>query len=109
MNIIVTGSNSTIGINLISKLIRLGHGVIKLGDRSMDKWRLGDFIPSQKNTDVLIHLAYDRNFNLNQNIYAVEKFVNPLMVKKYFCLLCLPIQIQYRNMDSQSLHKKVFF
>ena len=69
MNIIVTGSNSTIGINLISKLIRLGHEIIKLGDRSTDKWRLGDFIPSQKNTDVLIHLAHDRNFNLNQNIY----------------------------------------
>ena len=84
MNIIVTGSNSAIGINLISKLINLGHRIIKLGDRHTDKWRLGDFIPRYKNTDVLIHLAHDRNFSLNKNIYAVEKICESFNGKKIF-------------------------
>ena len=109
MNIIVTGSNSAIGINLISKLINLGHRIIKLGDRHTDKWRLGDFIPRYKNTDVLIHLAHDRNFSLNKNIYAVEKICESFNGKKYFYLLCPPIQTRYRDMESQSSRKKIFF
>ena len=84
MNITITGSNSAIGINLISKLKSLGHGITVLGDRSTDKWRLSDSIPSRETIDVLIHLAHDRDFNLSENIYAVEKICDSFNGKKIF-------------------------
>ena len=84
MNIIVTGSSSAIGKNLILKLIGLGHRPIVLGSKTSDKWRLGNSIPSQKNADALIHLAHDRNLSFKQNVYAVEKICESFDGKKIF-------------------------
>ena len=84
MRIVVTGSTSKIGINLIKKLIELGHDVIATGGSQSNVWKLGQKLPLRLQGDILIHLAHDRTLSLNENIKFTQLLCDNFQGKKIF-------------------------
>jgi hypothetical protein len=72
MRFTITGATSPIGILLTSELTELGHEVKEIGRNSNIKWSLGQRIPLCAQSDVLIHLAYDRSKSLEQNLSDIR-------------------------------------
>jgi|GEM_PF-4758447 len=84
MNVIITGSTSGIGLNLIKKLELLDYKVIPLGGSDSKIWTLGSDLPKFGIKDVLIHLAHDRNSTQEKNLHDVKVICKSFEGKKIF-------------------------
>lgn len=84
MKIAVTGSTSLIGARLIQKLEIDGYQVIPLGGKSSNLWRLGEEFPNNVDADVLVHLAHNRSFTLEQNVKSAEVLCKSFQGVKIF-------------------------
>lgn len=84
MRIVVTGSTSKIGINLINKLLDHGHEVIPTGGSQSKKWKLGQLMPESLQGDVLIHIAHDRTLPFKENAKFAEMLCKSFRGKKIF-------------------------
>lgn len=84
MNVLVTGSTSSIGSNLVQKLELLDFKVLQLGGRHSKIWNLGSELPKFGLKDVLIHLAHDRNSSLEKNLHDVNVICKSFEGKKIF-------------------------
>jgi nucleoside-diphosphate-sugar epimerase len=84
VNILITGSTSSIGANLVQKLELLNYKVLPLGGRNSKIWTLGSDLPGFGSKDVLIHLAHDRNSPLSKNINDIETICKSFDGKKIF-------------------------
>lgn len=84
MRIAITGSTSSIGNHLVTRLNLAGHDVIPLGGRSSDLWKIGMKFPDFLQADVLVHLAHDRTLSLKENIYATDLLVSSFRGEKIF-------------------------
>jgi nucleoside-diphosphate-sugar epimerase len=72
MRIFLTGSNSSIGKRLVQSLQAAGHEVIQAAGRDSKMWKLGQNYPTDIKAEVLIHLAHDRTFTIQENFEALE-------------------------------------
>jgi len=84
VNVVVTGSTSSIGSNLVQKLELLDFKVLKLGGRHSKIWNLGSELPKYELKDVLIHLAHDRNSSLEKNLHDISVICKSFEGKKIF-------------------------
>ena len=84
MKILVTGSNSKIGTHLTKKLHASGNEIIAFGGKSSKIWKLGEGIPENSQADVLIHLAHDRNFSVEDNVNANQEICSSFAGPKIF-------------------------
>lgn len=75
MRVLITGSNSVIGRALTVLFKSHGYDLILLEGRRSEVWQLGQPLPNVLNADVMVHLAHDRKFSFEENIYATEKLV----------------------------------
>jgi nucleoside-diphosphate-sugar epimerase len=84
MKILVTGSNSKIGAHLIKKLRASGNEIIEFDGKGSKIWKLGEGIPKNSQADVLIHLAHDRNFSVEENVNANQEICSSFAGSKIF-------------------------
>lgn len=76
MNVVMTGSTSFIGKKLKVRLEQANHNVTAIGRSEDPKWELGSAIPKIDKTEVLIHLAHDRDRHLAQCVSDAQIILN---------------------------------
>jgi nucleoside-diphosphate-sugar epimerase len=84
VRVIVTGSTSKIGNQLIRKFALADIEVFALGGRKSSIWTLGQGIPKNIQADFLVHLAHDRKVSIEKNIEFTKLLCDSFQGRKIF-------------------------